>query len=442
MERTINKHLVDWKNDSQRKVLLLRGARQIGKTYSIRQLGKQFNYYLEVNFEENREVHSFFSKNLDPKNISEKLAVYYNIPIIPGDSLLFFDEIQACPDALRSLRFFHEKYSQLHVVAAGSLLEFVLSDIPSFGVGRIQPLFMYPMSFKEFLLANNENGLIHILNKAHPGNPLDFAFHSKLIDYYKTYNLIGGMPEIVQSYVNDHNLLHCQNLLNTIITTLKDDFRKYKSRSPVILLNEVFESIAFQSGGKFKYSNVSSGSNQRELKQALQLLIESGIAIPVYHTSANGIPLGAQINLKKFKVILFDIGIHQQLMKLDISKFIVGDDFTTVNKGAMAEVFTGLELLHASSPFRREPLFYWHREARGSNAEIDYVIQKNGQVIPIEVKAGRKGGMQSMHLFLKEKNLKKGVRVSLENFNSFENIDVMPLYAISNLGEKTPLPGF
>ena len=433
MERTISNYLLKWKKDPRRKVLLLRGARQIGKTYSIRQLGRQFKNYLEINFEENKEVHTFFSKNLDPKSISEKLSAYYKMPLIPGDSLLFFDEIQACPDALRSLRFFYEKYPELHVTAAGSLLEFVLSDIPSFGVGRIQPLFMYPMSFREFLKAHNEDALINLLHKANPGNSLDSVFHSKLIEYYKIYNLIGGMPEIVKSYIKDHDLLKCRILLNAIITTLKDDFRKYKQRSPVILLNEVFESIAFQSGGKFKYSNIPSGSGHRELKSALQLLIEAGIAIPVYHTSANGIPLGAQVNHKKFKVILFDIGIHQQVMKLDISKYIVTEDFNTINKGCLAEVFTGLELLHEGTPFHREQLFYWHREARGSNAEIDYVIQKNRHIIPIEVKAGTKGSMQSMFLFLKEKRIEKGVRVSLENFNRIGNIDIVPLYATYRL---------
>ena len=190
MKRDIEKNLLAWKKEDNRKVLLIRGARQVGKTYSARELGKTFKHYIEVNFEEERAVKQFFSGSLNPSAICQKLSVYYGIPIINGHTLLFFDEIQGCPEALSSLRFFYEKMPDLHVVAAGSLLEFAISEIPSHGVGRIRSLFMYPLSFNEFLRACKESGLIEMKSHANAENPLDDIFHQKLLDYVKIFYVI------------------------------------------------------------------------------------------------------------------------------------------------------------------------------------------------------------------------------------------------------------
>ena len=433
MQRFINSYLIQWKNETDRKVLLLRGARQVGKTYAIRSLGASFKNFLEVNFEESHEIHGFFQDSLNPQKICEKLSAYFKQPLVPGETLLFFDEIQACPQALSALRFFYEKMPLLHVVATGSLLEFALAEIPSQGVGRIRSLFMLPMNFTEFLLALDAEGLVKLLDEAALDQPLDVAFHRQLLDYVKTFQLIGGLPEVVKTYVQHHDLLKCQQVIDDLIILLKDDFAKYKRRAPVLRLQEVLQAIPYCAGAKFKYSKVDTTGAAAGIKTALELLLRAGLAYKVFHTAAKGIPLGAQINPNKFKVILFDTGIQQRLLGLDLSAYIASDEFSVVNKGSLAEVFAGISIIGHASPTQPPQLYYWHRESKSSNAELDYVLQKNEHIIPIEVKAGTKGQMQSLRWFMQERALVQGVRISLENFSRFDQIQVLPLYAISKL---------
>lgn len=433
MRRHIDEELTDWKKEPRRNVLLVRGARQVGKTYSIRQLGATFEYFLEVNFEKVTDIHTFFDGSLDPIPINEKLSTYFKIPIIPGKTLLFFDEIQACPNAIRALRFYHEDMPDLHVVAAGSMLEFALSEISSFGVGRISNLFMYPLSFAEFLWATGEERLEAIIAKGNPANPIDPTLHKILLEKFRINQVIGGMPAVVQVYLSQKDLYACQEALDELITILQDDFAKYKHRAPVIKLQEVFRSIAYQTGAKFKYASVAAGEAIYGYKEALELLVKAGLAYKIHHTDARGIPLGAQIDPKKFKVILFDLGIHQRLLGLSLSEQMIHNPKELIQKGGLAEVFVGLEWI-ARSPSRIRPqLFYWHRETRGSNAEVDYVIQREASIVPLEVKAGTKGQMQSLFLFLKERRLPYAVRFSHENFSRMEKIEVMPIYAVSKL---------
>lgn len=436
MRRSVDKWLCEWRDTAGRAVLLLRGARQVGKTYSARQLGRSFEYVVEVNFEEEKAVHSFFDHSLNPASICEKLAAYYRTPIIPGGTLLFFDEVQACPSALSSLRFFHEKMPDLHVIAAGSLLGFALAEIPSHGVGRIRSLFMYPLSFPEFLEALGEGALCSMIAGASAAKPLDDVFHRRLVDYVRTFQLIGGMPRVVASYVDRHDLNECMGLLDDLLVTLRDDFAKYKKRSPVSRLSEVYNAVFFQAGGKFMYSRIDSSSSSPSLKTALDMLVKAGLAIKVHHSSARGVPLAAQAKLSKFKALPADVGLYQRAMGLDLSRLLVADVAEFVNRGSLAEVFAGLELIRSASPRTQPDLHYWHREARSSQAELDYVIQVGTDVLPIEVKSGTSGRMRSMHLFLAERGLKLGIRSSLENFSRYGSIETVPLYAVWRLRER------
>ncbi len=433
MWRTINEVLHAWKEEKRGKVLLVRGARQVGKTYSIREFGKSFDNYLEVNLEEEKQVHIFFQESLDPNIICENLAAFYGVPIVPGKTLLFIDELQSCIPAIQSLRFFYEKLPELHVVAAGSLLEFALKELPTFGVGRIRSIFMYPLSFDEFLVANGEEQLLIVKRKANPQNPLSAPIHNKLIDYTRKFLLIGGMPEVVKTYIQTKDIRKSQLILDDLLNAFYDDFAKYKKRVPLLRIRDVFNSIAKQSGSKFVLNRASSNANLLQIKDALELLILAGLAFRVSHVSGNGIPLGAEINDKKFKVLLFDNGIQQRLLNLSLTEQLIDKDFSTVNKGNIAEQFVGLELIKSFPSNIKPSVYYWHREAKSSNAEIDYLIQRGENIIPIEVKAGTKGQMQSMFLFLNEKKIRKGIRQSLENFNVFENIEIFPLYATSNI---------
>ncbi len=433
INRHIDNKLSEWRKSNKNKPILLRGARQVGKTNTVRQLSKQFDNYIEINFEENLQIHSVFEENLTPDKICENLSAFYNTPIIPDKTLLFFDEIQACIPAIRSLRFFYEKMSELHVIAAGSLLEFALEEIPSFGVGRIRSIFMYPLSFNEFLLACNENLLLEKVRKALPSNPLQDLLHNKLITYFNKFFMLGGMPEVISTYLKTKDFNQCRQVIDDLIFSYNDDFAKYKKRVPVSRIKEVFDSVVLQSGGKFIYSKASIQSNHKQIKEALNLLIMAGIVIPVTHTSGNGLPLGAEINPKKQKMLLFDTGIFLRILGLDFSDMLLSRNFQTINKGNIAEQFVGLELLKSKSCFQKTNLYYWHRETKSSNAEVDYIENINGKISPIEVKAGTSGSMQSMYIFLKEKKKDIGIRFSLENFSNYNEIDVFPIYAVENI---------
>ncbi|MDR2922457.1 MAG: AAA family ATPase [Treponema sp.] len=437
-KRNVDEILLAWSRTKppDRKPLLMRGARQIGKSSAVRQLGKKFEHFVEVNFDENKEAKAFFETSLTPRKICDQLALYYHTPIIPGKTLLFFDEIQSCQPALAKLRYFYEKYPELHVAAAGSLLEFALEEIPSFGVGRIRSLFMYPFGFDEFLTAMNEEGLCEAVRKASVKRPLAGPIHQRLLQIFKIFLICGGMPEAVSQYVRKRDLLNGELVLNDLITVLKTDFAKYRKASPLLLLNEVFESVMRQTEGKFVYERAAPGTPAASVRQALDLLIMAGLVHPVTHTAANGIPLGAEKNAKYRRIIPCDTGIFLYSLGLR-SEILPASDFSAVNRGSLAEVFTGLELLKAASCYAPQQLFCWQRSANpGSShgsAQVDFLVQKGSSIIPIEVKSGTQGGMQSLRLFMKEKNIKKGVRTSLENFGCRDDIDIYPLYAIGNI---------
>lgn len=432
LRRTVDSELSKWANTKQRKPLLLRGARQVGKSSAVRNLASSFTYYLEVNFESDKDVHALFEGNINPVEICEKLSLYYNVPIKPGETLLFFDEIQMCIPAISSLRFFYEKYSELHLVAAGSLLEFALTDLPSFAVGRVRSLFMYPFSFDEFLWALNEDRLVTAKNKADYEHPLPEPIHNKLNDYLKKYFILGGMPEVVSVYVSSNDIIECMHVLDDIKISFRADFAKYKERVPSLRIQEVFVSAAEQAGGKFVYTRASKESSYRQVKEAVELLIMAGLLIPVYRTSGNGIPLGAGADLSQFKLLVMDMGLFQRMLGLDMSALFISNDWDVINKGALAELFAGLELVKTSSPYMQVQLYYWLREAKNSNAEVDYLVQQGQHICPIEIKSGVKGSMRSLYLFLETKNIAFGIRSSLENFAQFDKVKVCPLYALGN----------
>ncbi len=431
--REIDKELFAWKKSGKRKPVLLRGTRQVGKTRTVRNLGGQFDYFLEINFESDKSIHALFERNISVVEIIENLSAIFNITVKPGKTLLFFDEIQACTPALQSLRFFYEQMPGLHVIAAGSLLEFAISEISSFGVGRIRSMFMYPLSFNEFLKAIGEEKLIVIKRNAGPSRPLLQPVHEKLSAYLVKYLLLGGMPEVVSVYVQTKDFVECRRAMDDLMISFYDDFARYKKRVPASRIREVFDAVIMQATKKFVYARTHSQANHKQIKEALQLLIFAGLVIPVTHTSANGIPLGAEINPRKQKMLIFDTGIFLRLLNLDIREIILSREFSVINKGNMAEMLVGLEWIKYHSPYQKTELYYWHRESKNSNAEIDYLFTKDGVIVPVEIKAGTKGAMRSMYIFMNEKNLDYGIRMSMENFSSYGKIDVNPLYAVDRL---------
>jgi predicted AAA+ superfamily ATPase len=434
IKRKIDKNLQDWKQSASRKPLLLRGARQVGKSSSVREFGRQFEHFVEINFDkkDSEAAKLVFDKTSSPQQICDELSLIYGKPIIPNRTLLFLDEIQSCVAAISSLRYFYEDMPELHVVAAGSLLEFALEEVPSYGVGRIRSLFMYPLCFDEFLRATNHSLLADAVQKSTPDSPPSEAIHHTCLQQLVRFMLVGGMPQVVATLVQGGSLQDCRQVLDDLILTFDDDFAKYKARVPSSRLREVFLSAMEQAGGKFVYSRASQTAKHEHIKEAVSLLAMAGLVYPVTHTSANGIPLAAQLNHKIRKYVVFDTGVMQRCLQLDISDILLGDTLSQINKGALAELFAGLEIIKAMPCHQPAQLYYWQREHHGSQAEIDYVVQREREIIPLEVKAGTKGAMQSLHLFMEEKNSVRGIRASLENFGKVGNVDIYPLYTVAN----------
>ena len=449
--RIIDNYLSDWSKRVDHKPLLLRGARQVGKSTAVRHLGESFESFVEINFEKQPSYGLLFKDDLDVKRILPQIAAMAGKPIEPGKTLLFLDEIQACPEAIMSLRFFKEDLPELHVISAGSLLEFVLGELPTFGVGRIHSMFVYPMTFDEFLVANGERLLIETRNQANAEKPLSDPIYQKLIRYFRTYMLVGGMPEVVSKWVESHDYLACQEIQDDLLVTYEDDFPKYSKKVAPSLLRKTLHSAALQATTKFVYSNVGEGYSAKEVKQALELLTLAGILIPVTLTSANGLPLGSEVNPSFQKMLLFDSGLMLRLLNMTTGNesaqtehILLSSIVDLVNKGPMAELIAGLELLRYRTPNIRHEIFYWVRQAKNSTAEVDYISVHNQTVLPIEVKAGTQGGMKSLWMFMRDKHLKNAVRCSLENFGTFDFIDKedfdsvrhvqkCPLFAISQL---------
>ena len=296
---------------------------------------------------------------------------------------------------------------------------------------------MYPLSFSEFLLGAGEKRLLEKVRLADPHNPINELLHARLLELVQKFLCLGGMPEVVATYIETGQFNKCQQILSDLILSLQTDFTKYRSRIPFTRLNEVFQSVVFQAGHKFVISKVTTQANHTQVKEALQLLIKVGLVIPVVHSSSNGLPLGAEANPQKQKMLVYDTGIFQRLMGLDLTDFLLSKKFDAINKGNLAEQFVGIELIKSESSYQNPSLYYWHREAKSSNAEVDYIVPLSQKIVPVEVKSGTKGTMQSLLLFLNEKKLKRGIRISNENFSSYDNIEVYPIYAVENLRFKT-----
>ncbi|MCK5058353.1 MAG: ATP-binding protein [Candidatus Aminicenantes bacterium] len=431
MKRDLRAYLDEWKNDVNRKPILIKGARQVGKSYLTRDFGKDFKRFVEINFEFVPGLKSYFEKDLDPQRIIRDLSIATGQDIIPKETLLFFDEIQECPTAIKSLRYFYEKMPQLHLIAAGSLLDFVLEEI-GLPVGRVIPLYLYPLSFMEFLSAAGHERLREEISNHNPTEELPGFLHDKLLGLFGEYMAVGGMPEAVEKWLNTGNLKTCVKVHQMLVETYRQDFAKYAKKKNQKYVELVFNSIPRLSGKKFVFHSVSPDVRSRELRPGLELLSKTGIAHIVYHSSANGLPLGAEINPLMSKVIFLDVALAQSVLGMDYGKWILDPVHYIINRGAITEAFVGQELMAYTPATQKSDLYYWVYEKRGSQAEVDYVTAINGNIVPIEVKSGKTGSLKSMHLFLeKKRNSPYGLQFSQRNYHVGKEIRQYPLYAIS-----------
>jgi len=431
--RKIDAALTEWARSQTRKPLLLRGARQTGKTSAVRELARNFQFFAELNFEENDALSSIFDGAYDIGRICSQIEAVSGKRIIPGKTLLFLDEIQVCPRAISALRYFYEKAPDLHVVATGSLLEFALAEISDFGVGRIRNMFVHPFSFGEYLNALGDGMLFESARNATFAEPVPQILHDRLLGRLKEYMIVGGMPAAVRAFAETRSFLAAAQEQDDILVALKSDFSKYKDKVPPARIRNALASVIRQTGEKFTYTDSEMELSYRQSKECTELLEMAKLAIRVDACHANGVPLGGDIDPRGNKFAFFDIGLFMRENNLDISECILDEAPKFVNRGKLAELFVGLELVNSGQPQSDTRLFYWHREAKSSNAEVDYITQFGNTVLPIEVKAGRKGAMKSLRMLMAEKGLTLGVRVSEENLAVIDDIRIIPLYLVGEL---------
>jgi predicted AAA+ superfamily ATPase len=404
-------YLKKWLVDKLRKPIIIQGARQVGKSTLVRLLSAQSQLELvELNFERNPELSSLFKSN-DPKKIIQLVSLQTGKIIRPKQSLLFLDEIQASAEAIVSLRYFYEELPELHILAAGSLLEFTLSQAAfSMPVGRIEYLHLGPMNFEEFLMALNQEGLVDFLKNYQLTEEIPKTIHEKLMDFIKIYFIIGGMPASIKAYLQDNSFQDSEKAKQSIISTYQDDFGKYASLTKHELIRQIFQKIPAMIGKKFKYSQISQEIKAATVSTALNQLCLARVAWKVHHSAANGLPLGAEQNNRLFKVLFLDIGLVSTSLSLTYLNMIELQELIFINNGELAEQFVGQHLLYSQQPYEEPNLYYWVREKKSSSAELDYVINIGQKIIPIEVKAGKTGQMKSLHQFMKEKQRHLAIR--------------------------------
>ncbi len=415
MQRSRMLDLSAWLAAEHRKPMVIRGARQVGKTWMARTLAEKNGLTLiELNFEKQPKLINLFSSN-EPETILFNLSTSLDIAIDPLKSLLLLDEIQAAPEILAKLRWFAEDMPQLPVIATGSLLEFVLEDHTfSMPVGRINYMHLEPMSFEEFLIAYGKDRLVDYLKSFESNTQIPATIHEQLTTLFKEYIIIGGLPAAVQSWVSLRSLKTVNQIQHELIATYRDDFSKYSKRVPTERLDEVMLSVSKQLATKFVYTQVNPDVSVHSIKQALSLLNKARISHCVINSSANGVPLGADSREKYFKEIFIDVGLCSSALGLTLNDIQTAEDLQFVNKGGLAEQVVG-QLLRTITPYYIEPSLYcWSREEKGSSAEVDYLIQHNSRIIPVEVKAGKAGKLKSLHILIGLKKFALAVRVNAD----------------------------
>jgi predicted AAA+ superfamily ATPase len=395
MKRIIERELEEWKESPRRKPLILRGLRQVGKTWSVKAFGSRyFEETVVVDLEKNPAWRAVFEGNLNVHRILVDLEILTGKKIRPGNTLLFIDEIQASPRAIAALRYFYEEMPDLHVIAAGSLLEFALKDIP-IPVGRVQFMRMYPLCFAEYLEAvGNAEAASIVLS---PPGPLSRTVHDYLLEELRKYFFVGGMPESVKAYVDTGSLRESFAVHRELVETYRMDFAKYAPHADKLCLNSVFTTLSRNVGRQIKYAHLAEGYSNPTLKKAFELLCLAGVVHRIPSVNPAGLPLGVTASPGIFKVIMADIGLMQSLSGMSVELEYAQADLLQVYRGAMAEQFVGQEMLIA----QQGGLYYWDRQGRNSMAEVDFLAVRKGVVHPVEVKSSASGSLKSLHLFLK-----------------------------------------
>ena len=421
MKRNAIQSLIRWKFSEDRKPMVIKGARQVGKTWLMKEFGK--NYYdsfAYFNFDEEDELKSVFEANKNPHRIIELLSMIDGKKIFPEKTLIIFDEIQECPDALDSLKYFREKANEYHVVAAGSLPGTLLAKPKSYPVGMVNLLDLYPLSFDEFLDATDQN-LFAYYESIVKGQQIEEIFHSRLLDAYNSYLIIGGMPECVASWINHKDPARVSRIQQELIEVYENDFSKHNGKVNSGRILMVFRSIVSQlakSNEKFMYGAVREGARARDFEEAIEWLVSAGMLNRVYNVSKMEHPLKAFDNPDQFKLFLFDTGLLKHMAGIDNSAILLKTDYQF--KGQLTENYV---LQQLRGQFDIEPRYYSDK-----NSEIDFVVQNGTEIIPVEVKGGEDKSAPSFKKYIKEKQPEHALRYSKRGYRKDGEITNLPLY--------------
>jgi len=412
-ERRATEFLQAWSRSEIRKPLVIRGARQVGKSFLVRLLAEKEDLDLfEVNLERLPSLDGVFQEP-NPTRILAALELRLRKRADPDRTLLFLDEIQAVPEAFRSLRYFHEEWPALRVIAAGSLLDLVLQDHEySIPVGRIEYVHLLPLTFEEFLCGRDNEPAVRLLTRYRPGLEIAKAEHEAMMAEFRTFVALGGMPEVVSTFLRTGSFLEAERVKGSLLATYREDFAKYRRRIPEERLRKILDAVPRRIGSKLRYVDIDPNERSRDLSLALDLLCRARLVHRIHHASGQGVPLGASRDERRFKVLFLDVGLVSTACGLDAMALDEFPDLLRVNEGALAEQFVGQELL-GSLPHGRTPeLHFWMREAKSSTAEVDYLLEHGPRVVPIEVKAGRTGRLRSLHQFVRAHHPPLAVRLN------------------------------
>lgn len=429
MERFLYKHLLAWKSQESRKPLLLQGARQVGKTYLLKEFAKrEYSDCAYFNLEQTPELGTLFDSSLDPGILIESLGAFIGRKIKPESTLIFFDEIQALPRAITSLKYFCEQAPEYHVVSAGSLLGVSVGKATSFPVGKVNFMTLYPMNFFEYLAAMKESMLLKLLEEKKALEPLPGIFHEKLSRLFKYYLYLGGMPEVVQDYVTHKDIKKVRRIHKEILKAYERDFSKYSSPGQAIRISEVWRSIPVQlarESKKFKYSDVKKGGRASRFETAIEWLRKTGLIYVIYNIKTPKLPLRGYIDHSKFKIYMVDPGLLGAVLDVSSQVIILAGKLFSGYSGAFIENYVAGELI---SHIDSDNIFYWTSK---SEAEVDFVLSLDGRIFPLEVKGGLSRRTKRLRVYAEKYHPSRIFRTSPRNFTEDGDLINIPLYAIS-----------
>ena len=415
-------NLIDWKTKPNRKPLILNGARQVGKSWLVRQFGKE-NYegqIIEVNFEKSKNLHTIFKTNFDIKRIVFELNLALNTTIDITKDLLFFDEIQACPEALGSLRYFYEEMPNLHLIAAGSLLDFEFRNQP-FPVGRIETLNLYPLSFYEFLIARNKVNLVQLLDMDFKEVPQETQTFFE--EDFNLYLIVGGMPEAVKYFIDTNDFKGVKKIQDDLIYSYQQDFKKYQPAVNTDCLLDILENCTKFIGNQIIYTKLSQRFTSPTIKKGVDVLRTARLLQSVQNVSVSNLPIVA--SGKQFKLFFLDIGLLLRISNLDYRDLYLKKELSVAFQGMLSEQFVVQQLIVQNE----KQLYYWARNESGASSEVDLVVLQDSKIIPVEVKAGKSGSLKSLHYLLDHNpNIEKAIVFSLAKKGIANKVNFVPIY--------------